>query len=272
MQKVKIEWSTMVKISVSTWSLHRELPFFWNKDVPGKIRLIDFPKLCIKEFGVDAVELCQMHFLSTDQNYIDKVKDALDRSRLRLVNIPVDLGYAAEPDIERRKAGFNILRKWFEIAKYLGSPSVRVNTGKGEGEEALQIAIDGYRELAEMAKETGVRLLIENHGGISEKAEDIIRIIEEVGSEYLGTCPDFGNFPPETRYEGLAKLAKYAAVVHAKTFEFNEKGEDTKIDVKRCVNILRQEGFHGYYSVEFEGQGDQREGVRKTIALLKRYL
>jgi len=42
--------------------------------------------------------------------------------------------------------------------------------------------------------------------------------------------------------------------------------------VKRCVNILKQEGFNGYYSVEFEGQGDQREGVKKTIALLKRYL
>jgi len=262
----------MVKISVSSWSLHRELPFFWNKDVPCRISLMDFPELCVKEFGVDAVELCQMHFLSTDQTYIEKVKDALDRSRLRLVNIPVDVGYAAEPDKERRKAGFNIIRKWFEIARYLGSPSIRVNTGKGEGKEALQIAIDGYKELATTAKETGVRLLIENHGGISEKAENIVRIVKKVGSEYLGTCPDFGNFPPETRYEGLAKLAKYTSVAHVKTFEFDEHGEDTKIDVKRCVNILKQEGFNGYYSVEFEGQGDQREGVKKTIALLKRYL
>jgi len=96
----------MVKISVSSWSLHREIPAIWQRDVPSKVSLVDFPRLCVEEFGVDAVELWQMHFLSADQSYAKKVKDALDRSGVRVVNIPVDSGYVAEPDPEKRKASF----------------------------------------------------------------------------------------------------------------------------------------------------------------------
>jgi len=261
-----------MKLSVSSWSLHRELPHFRRKDVPGKISITDFPRICVEEFDVDAVELCQMHFLSTDQNYIEKVKDSLDRCGVKVVNIPVDIGYAAEPDPEKRMADFKIIKRWFHIAKYLGSPSIRVNTGNGGGEEALQRAIEGYKELVKTAEETSVKLLIENHGGISENPDNIIKIIEEVGSEYLGTCPDFGNFQPEIRYEALEKIAKYAVIVHVKTYEFDESGEEKTIDIGRCVNIFKQSGFDGYYSVEFEGKGDQREGVKKTIELLRIYL
>ena len=144
----------MVKISVSSWSLHRELPFFLRKDVPGKISLLDFPKICVEEFGVNAVELCQMHFMSIEQKYIEKVKDSLDRSEVKVVNIPVDVGHAAEPDPEKRKAEFKIIKRWFHIAKYLGSPSIRVNTGDGGGEEALQRAIDGYLSLIHISEPT----------------------------------------------------------------------------------------------------------------------
>lgn len=267
-----------VKLSVSSWSLHRELPLteemrrFLPREIPSKISLMDFPKLCVEEFGVDAVELCQMHFLSTDWDYVEKVEDALKRTGAKVVNIPVDVGYAAEPDPAKRSADFEVMKRWFQIAKALQSPSIRVNTGRGTGKEALQLAIEGYRDLVKTAEETGVKLLIENHGGISGNPDNVVRIIEEVESEYLGVCPDFGNFPPETRYEGLEKLADYAVIVHAKTYEFDEQGEEKTIDLKRCVDIFKQKGFDGYYSVEFEGKGDQREGVKKTLALLRKYL
>lgn len=259
-------------MSVSSWSLHRELPHFLRKEVPGKISLMDLPELCIKEFGVDVVELCQMHFLSTDQDYVEQVKDVLDPLAVKVVNIPVDIGYAAEPDREKRRADFEIIKHWFGIAKYLGSPSIRVNTGEGADEGALRRAIEGYKELVRTAEEMDVKLLIENHGGISENPDNIIRIMQEVKSHHLRICPDFGNFPPEMRYDGLEKLAEYASIVHVKTYEFDERGEETTIDIKRCVDILRKKGFDGYYSIEFGAKGDQREGVKKSLALLRKYL
>lgn len=230
-----------------------------------------FPALCVEEFGINAVELCQMHFLSTDDAYIHRVKKALQDAAVTLVNIPVDVGYAAEADPAKRAEGFKQIRRWFAIAAQLESPSIRVNTG-GRGPEDLERAIEGYRELVKEAVKTGVKLLIENHGGLSQDAENIVRIIEAVGSEYLGTCPDFGGFPPEHRYAGLERIAKYAQLVHAKFYAFDEQGQETTIDVARCVDIMRRNGFTGYYSVEYEGAGDQREGIKRSLALLNRYL
>jgi len=165
-----------------------------------------------------------------------------------------------------------MIKRWFRVAEYIGSPFIRVNTGAGEGEEDLQRAIHGYRELAKTAEETGVVLLIENHGGISANSDSILKIIEGVGGEHLKACPDFGNFPSEVRYEELEKLAKYAALVHVKTHGLDERGGPTAVDIGRCVDLFKRRGFDGYYSVEFAGKGNQVEGVKRAVAELRRYL
>ncbi len=61
-----------------------------------------------------------------------------------------------------------------------------------------------------------MKVLIENHGGVSNQPEAILRIIQEVNSPNLRTSPDFGNFPPEERYDSLQKLAPYAFLIYAK--------------------------------------------------------
>ena len=100
----------------------------------------------------------------------------------------------------------------------------------------------------------------------------IVRIMEEVGSPNIGTCPDFGNTPDDTRYEFLERIMPYAKILHAKFHEFDEDGEEVKIDAKRCLDIARDAGFDGFCSVEFEGKEDQMAGVRKSVALLRKYL
>ncbi|MCW4019800.1 MAG: sugar phosphate isomerase/epimerase [Candidatus Bathyarchaeota archaeon] len=265
-----------MKISVSTWSLHHEMPHIQGKHGPYKTQLLDFPKVCVDEFGVYGAELCYQHFPTIDWDYLHQVEKSLDEFGVTLVNIPVDISSAAESDPEKRKQDFERIRRWFYIAKYLGSPSIRVNAGRGTDEAALERAIEGYTELVGTAEKTGVKLLIENHGGISSNPDNILTIIKEVGSKYLGTCPDFGNFPEEIRYEGLEKVAKYASILHAKTYDFDEQGEThkrgTPLDFKRCVDIFKRQGYNGYYSIEYEGTGEEHEGVKKSVALLKKYL
>lgn len=186
--------SKMVKISVSSWSLHREIPAVWQRDVPSKIGLVDFPRLCVEEFGVDAVELRQMHFHSLDQRYVEKAKDALDRSGVRVVNILVDSGFTAELDPERPRTDFEIIRRWFHFAEYLGSPFIRVNTGAGEGEKNLQRSIEGYRETVKTAEETGVDLLIENHGGSQQTRTTLSRLSKELEASILRRARTLATF------------------------------------------------------------------------------
>ncbi len=258
-----------MKIAIGGWSLHREIL------VERKLTLLEFPRLCAEEFGIEAIELNSPFFVSTEPSYLDRLRQAVDEVEGTVVNIPVDrVGNLAERDDGVWAEGIRQLKEWFSIAKRLGALHIRVNTGRAElvDEAALRRVIEGYKRLAEEAERTGVRLLLENHGGISADPDNIVRIMKGVGSKYFGTCPDWGNFAPELRYEGLEKISSYMLLAHAKMYEFDSSGNETTIDVERCVEIHRVAGFDGYLAVEFEGKGGEREGLRKSIELLRRYI
>ena len=253
-----------MQIAVASWSLHREIPKLTS--------LLEFPRICQEEFGVKAIELNSPFFASTEKGYLDELREVISGRGLSLVNIAVDLGNIANPDDKERKKDIEALKEWFYIAKRIDSPFIRINAGKGEDADqaTLSRVINSYKELEKEGSKVGVGLLIENHGGPSANPDNIVRIIEGVKSDNFGSCPDFGNFAPEIRYEGIAKIAKHAFLAHVKTYDFDEGGKERTIDIERCLNILKRAGFNGCLSIEFEGKGDQRDGVKKTVALLRK--
>ena len=48
--------------------------------------------------------------------------------------------------------------------------------------------------------------------------------------------------------------------------------EEKTIDMRRAVGVLREAGFDGDLLVEFEGKGDEVEGIHATVRLLRRVL
>jgi len=126
--------------------------------------------------------------------------------------------------------------------------------------------------LTEEAGKDNIKIVLENHGGLSGDPDIMVRLIKEVSPELLGSQPDFGNFPEEIRYEGIRKITPYAPLVHAKMYEFDEQGEETRLDIKRIIGILEDIGFDAYLAIEFEGPGSDHEGVLKSKALLEKYL
>ena len=58
-----------MKLAVSSWSLRDHV----NKDFPLK----DFPRVVKERYGVEAVELCQMHFQAQDAKYLDEIINGL---------------------------------------------------------------------------------------------------------------------------------------------------------------------------------------------------
>ena len=256
-----------MKIAVEGWSLHKRFE-------KGELKLLDFPRQVKEEFEVSGIGLNSPFFKSLDDIYLQELKEKIKENNLEVVNIAVDnQGDLASLNEEERKEAVENHRKWIYIAKKLGSPSFRANSGghKGVTEEVIQACIKSFRELCTEAIKENIFVLIENHGGISGDPNTIVRIMEEV-KDGIGTCPDFGNFPDEIRYSGLEKMAKYARVVHAKFYEFDERGEDTRIDASRAIDIFKKVGFDSWLSIEFEGKGDDHNGVIKSIQLCRKYI
>lgn len=282
----------MANISLAGWSLNRR---FRKETDP--LRLEEYPRVVKEEFGIDAVELNSPFFASKEEDYLQSLVAAASEVGVSYVGMAVDgTGNPSSLDEDERQASLAQIKSWFPVAKTLGLPAFRVNTG-GRGQindaDALNQCVRSFKELAKVAEEYGVKLLIENHWGISTNPKNIVRIIEEVASDHLGTLPDFGNFPSEKRpqeleairselpegvgvdeirYWGLELLAPYALAVHAKMYSFDEEGNETTIDIARCVAIMKNAGYDGYWGIEYEGAGDDHEGVLKSKALLERCL
>lgn len=140
-------------------------------------------------------------------------------------------------------------------------------------EVRMMQAINNLKDCLPYAQQRGIDLAIENHWGITSRAEWIMKVIDAIGSNRIGTCPDFGNFPSGSdRYAALELLAPAALHVQAKCWHFSPGGEESTIDYERCINELRRAGYDKTIAVEYEGGGDELGACLRARDLIQRYL
>lgn len=188
-------------------------------------------------------------------------------------NAPRDL---SEMDVERRKAGIEVAKKWLDAGKIIGAKSMRVNSG-GPRIAPCAVATESYpkadelagylsnciaslKELADYGGKVGVRVTLENHWGLTANPMNIRAILDEVNHPFCEASPDFCNWEHDyLLYHGLKALAPYAHTnVHAKYW--NRWKEN---DVRRSVRIMMDAGFKGTFALEYEdGPWDGVEGSK----------
>lgn len=274
--------SLPLKISLAQWSLHRSIN-------AGTLDPLDFASISKERYQIDAVEYVNGFYLESaeDEPFWNKMKERSKQAGVKNLVIMVDdegdLGTADKQ--ARRKAVENHF-KWVNAASILGCHSVRVNAFGDPDRASYRAAImDGMSRLAEYAAKLNLNIIIENHGLFSSDAALIAGIIKEVNMPNFGTFPDFGNWCLSAkwgttqgdcdqvydRYQGVAELLPYAKAVSAKSYNFNEKGEDTKIDYYKMLKIVKESDYEGYIGIEYEGlEKGEHEGILITKALLEK--
>ncbi|UCH34912.1 MAG: TIM barrel protein, partial [Armatimonadota bacterium] len=240
----------------------------------GELTLETVPELYV-QLDIPGVTFNDMFFTSWDQDYLDKLNAAMAEHQ-RTPTCLIMEGNLANPDdaLWEQQIESNVMK--LKAAAYLGCPVVRLNvggTGDAEREETFCVerVAAAFNRMLPLAKELNIKITIENHGGVSATADNILRIIELTDREWVGSCLDFGNWPAEVRYESCRKLAPYAYHTHAKTHVFDEVGEEARMEFGRILAYVRAAGYDRALSIEFEGGGDPVEGVKKTRDLLLRY-
>ena len=151
------------KISLAEWSLHRT----FGRD--GKDNL-DFPRIAREEFEIEAVEYVTAFFGGkTGSDYLADLNKRCGDHGVKSLLIMVDgEGALGDPDKAKRAKAVENHRKWLEAAKALGCHSIRVNAqSRGSYAQQMALAADGLARLGEIAEESGLNVIVENHGGLS---------------------------------------------------------------------------------------------------------
>jgi sugar phosphate isomerase/epimerase len=289
--ETKVEAVADFQISLAQWSLHRT--YFggviedWQEFarlltespdelLKGDIDPIDFPSVAAG-YGIHCIELVNTFYYSkaNDQAYWTAFKQKCEEAGVTVGLIMCDaLGNLGDADPEARQTAVENHHAWVDVAQFLGAKSIRVNAaGEGTPEEVAANAVDGLSKLGEYGASKGINIIVENHGGLSSDGLWLSGVMEKVGMDNVGTLPDFGNFYEYDKYQGIADLMPYAKGVSAKSYSFDENGNEINSDFQRIMKIVKESGFKGYIGIEYEGpELSEDEGIKATKALLDKVI
>ena len=230
------------------------------------------------------------------------VREACAQAGLPIVNytIPADLLCGSDGDLaaEVRRLCAEVL-----VAEALGAPGMRHDAGWGvpknrpgpkSFEAALPRMAEGCRAVTGFAAARGIRTMVENHGYFCQDSDRVEKLIGAVGRQNFGALIDIGNFmcADEDPAQAVGRLAAYAFHAHAKDFHWKsgnapDPGEGWfptragnrlrgaivghgEVPIAQCLRVLKEAGFDGVLSLEFEGIEDPIKGITISLANLRR--
>ena len=263
------------KLSLGAWSFHRALRSgeLAHEDLAKRARSLGFA-------GLDSVSTFFADKASDAAYLADLAKRARDEGIAHVCILVDGEGDLADRDRVTRKAAVEAHLKWLDAAVALGCGSIRVNLGgSGTPEERGEAAVESLRELSMWVRPPVLRVLVENHGGLSSDASWLSAVMRRGHRSpdfaKVGTLPDFGNWTiaegrTYDRYRGVSELMPWAGQVSAKSHDFDAQGNETSTDYRRMLRILRDARYEGWLEVEYEGERlSEEEGVRATKRLVE---
>ncbi len=280
-----------MKIGVSMWSYVRA----YNDgrlDIPGFIHEA-------KRAGADGVELLDFFYRDMMSDRQAAIQ-ALRETGLPCPIFSISQNFA-KPTEEERRAQLDKIKFGVDEAAFYGSEVVRVFAGDvAEGitfDQAREWIVEGLSEASKYAHSKGMRLALENHGTLAGRGEQVRCLITDVralaGNNALGANPDTGNFliVEQPSHEAIHEVASLAYMVHFKDFTPEPSGHtgfayttisgkkvvgtavgEGTVDLAKCISALKNAGFDGWLSVEYEGEEDPLSAVRRSIENARTFL
>ena len=246
--------------------------------------------------GFDGVELLDM-FWTDEGAEVPEAKRRCQSLGLELPVYSISTNFL-QPDENARMAELASLKHGVDLAAQLGAPLLRVFSGDllpgYTFERGFNLVVDSLAAGAEYAAERQITLVLENHGKVAGRSEQVRAIIEAVDSTFLRCNLDTGNFllVGENPVEATAALADFIALVHLKDMDLAPAEQTDHVhaglDGERCtgvivgeglvdfgaiVEILVQQRYDGWLSLEYEGSADSMEfAVPRSLAAMRALL
>ena len=240
-----------------------------------KLNYADLVRMAV-DLNLDGLDLPVYWFPNTTDHFLLPLRGMAYRTGVEIYSISIRTDMCKPtPELQQREAAE--VGKWVDVASKLGAGHIRVFGGTvpkdATTDQAAGWCVEVLKRSADYAATKGIILGLENHGGITEKADTIVKIVNQVKSPWVGVNLDTGNFRSNVLPQ-IEQLAKFAVNVQVKA-DMNEDGVRKQSDWDKIMGILSRAGYKGYLALEYEAKEDPSTAVprltRKLRQLVQKY-
>ena len=263
--KINREKGVKLKLGLNAYSFDKPLR-------AGTMTLADAVIFCAQQ-GVDALDPTGYYFPGypsvPPDEYIYGLKRTAFVNGVAISGTGVRNDFAqADPDARRKDV--RLVKDWIVVASKLGAPVIRVFSGpkRPEGipfEQAMDWMVADFRDCAAFGKEHGVVVALQQHNDFLKTADETIRVVEAVDSDWFGLILDIGSVRQGDPYAEIEKLVPHAVSWQIKE-QVGRNGKEEPTDLRKVKAVIDRSGYRGYVPFEALGAGDPRP---KIIAFLE---
>ncbi|MEQ1828208.1 MAG: sugar phosphate isomerase/epimerase family protein [Pirellula sp.] len=238
----------------------------------GGMNLFQFVDYCQAQ-GIPGAELTSYYFPKEVTNdYLVELKQHCHKQGITISGGAIANDFCnSNPD--KVRADIEHCKKWIDHYAVLGAPVIRIFAGsqpKGDSwDVTVARCVEACETVGKYASQKGIYLGLENHGGVTEKATGLLEIIRKINSKSIGINFDSGNFrATDDPYSELEQIAPYAVNAQIKVeMMVNKKKEEA--DLARIAKILKNAGYSGWVSLEYEAAENPMVAIPKWVQKIK---
>lgn len=272
-----------MKIGVSSYSLT-------NAIVAKQLTILDAISW-VAGNGAEHIEIVPIGFDFIDNpSLTTAIRKKASELHIDISNYAIGANFNLQ---EEEAYELEILRvmKHVDIANELGVKLMRHDVATSSDTSIKQFLSDlprlahACQRIADYASQFGITTSVENHGYYIQASDRIQALIHAVNRSNFKTTLDIGNFMcvDECPLIAIKNNLSYASMVHLKDFYVRPSHRDPgygwftttngnylrgaivghgDIDMWEALRIIKQSGYDGYLSIEFEGLEDCMLGTK----------
>jgi sugar phosphate isomerase/epimerase len=268
--KVSRTGGTRVRLGLNAYSFNEPLR-------AGTMTLDDLVDYCA-QLGFDGLDATGYYFpgypKAPDGAFLRRLKRRAFLNGVTISGTGVRNDFAVA-DAEARRRDVAMVKAWIEAAAALGATVVRIFAGLavpegGSFEGTLEWMVPDIKACVDHGRQHGVIVGLQNHNDFLKTADETIRVVEAVNSEWFGVILDIGSLRQGDPYAEIEKLVPYAV-----TWQLKEKvwygAREVPTDIGRVKAIIDRVGYRGFLPIETLGSGDPRVKVSNFLAEIRRH-
>lgn len=282
-----------MKAGISSYSLYQAMNC-------GEMTFLDAISWA-KQVGADHFEVVPLGFdLKDHPSLVKDIRNKAKEEGIELSNYAIGADFLKESPTEYQKE-IETVKKQVETAGELGVKFMRHDVASRPPAEAsiskyhedLPLLIEACREIADYAASFGIITSIENHGYYIQDSDRVKLLVEQVNRPNFRTTLDIGNFlcADENPLVAVRNNISISSMVHIKDFYQRPASDDPgegwfrtrsgnylrgaiaghgDLPLRDLLKIIKQSGYDGFLSLEFEGMEECKTGTRIGFNNIKR--